>query len=89
MYSAVTRKGMRGYCLGTEECVTIKEAVRMMTYNGACLTDEEHIKGSIEPGKLADIVLLNDNLVNIDNEKIRNIMPVMTMIGGKIVYKNF
>lgn len=87
MYSAVTRKGMRGYCLGTEECVTVKEAVKMMTYNGACLTDEQNIKGSIEPGKLADLVLLNVNLDDIEHEKIRDIMPVMTMINGKIAYK--
>lgn len=87
MYSAVTRKGMRGYCLGTEECVTIKEAVRMMTYYGACLTDEQNIKGSIEPGKLADLVVLDHNLDNIDDEEIRNIVPVMTMLDGKIVYK--
>lgn len=87
MYSAVTRKGMRGYCLGTEECVTIKEAVRMMTYYGACLTDEQDIKGSIEPGKLADLVVLDYNLDNIDDEEIRNIAPVMTMLDGKIVYR--
>ncbi len=86
MYSAVTRKGMRGYCLGTEECVTIKEAIKMMTYYGACLTDEQDIKGSIEPGKLADLVVLDHNLDNIDHEEIRNIMPVLTMLDGKIVY---
>lgn len=87
MYSAVTRKGMRGYCLGTEECVTIKEAVKMMTYFGACLTDEQHIKGSIEPGKLADLVMLDHNLNEIEHEEIRNIMPVMTMLDGKIAYE--
>lgn len=86
MYSAITRKGMRGYCLGTEECITIKEAIKMMTYNGACLTNEQNIKGSIEPGKLADLVVLDHNLDNIDYEEVRNIMPVMTMLDGKILY---
>ena len=86
MYSAVTRKAMRGTSLGTAECVTVKEAVKMMTYNGAYLSREQEIKGSLEPGKRADIAILDRSLDGIDPEDIRNIQVDMTILDGKIIY---
>lgn len=87
LYAAVTRKGMRGHCLGTEECVTVTEAVKMMTYNGAVLNGEEGRKGSLEPGKLADLVVLDCNLPTLEEEELKNITVETTVLGGRIIYQ--
>ena len=87
MYSAITRKGMRGYCLGTEESISKDEALRMMTVNGAIQNGEQSYKGTIEPGMLADLAVLDRNLSEIDVEDIRNITVDMTVLDGKIIYE--
>ena len=87
MYSAVTRKGIRGYCLGTEECITINEALRMMTVNGAILNGEESYKGSLEPGKVADLVVLSEDLTSIDVENLKHLQAELTMLDGKIIFE--
>ena len=87
LYAAVTRKGMKGYCLGEEECITVNEALRGMTREGAYMSFEENIKGTLEPGKLADCVLLDHDLTSIDTEELRNVLPLMTIVDGEIVYK--
>lgn len=87
LYAAVTRKGMGGYCLGTEECITVAEAVKMMTYNGAVLNGEEAFKGSLEPGKLADLAVLDCSLPTLELEELKNITVEATMLGGKIIYQ--
>ena len=87
LYSAVTRKGMHGHQLGTSEAITTTEMLRAMTYNGAVMTGEEKAKGSLEPGKLADLVILDCNLNTIKDETLRDISVKMTIVDGKIVYK--
>ncbi len=87
MYAAVTRKGMHGHCLGTEECITVEEALRAMTQGGAYMTFDEKTKGTLEPGMLADVVVLNRSLVDIDPEEIRDIMVQMTMVDGEILFQ--
>ena len=87
MYAAVTRKGIRGHQLGTIEKITIQEALRMMTINGAIQNREEEYKGSLEVGKLADIAILNKNLNAIDEEDIKNIFVEKTILDGKIIYE--
>ena len=87
LYAAVTRKGMHGHCLGAEECVSIDEALRAMTEGGAYMTFEERDKGTLEPGKLADLVLLDRNLIGIHTEQLRDITVRMTIIDGRIVYQ--
>ena len=47
---------------------------------------EDHIKGSLEPGKLADIVILSDNLIKIDPNKIKDVSVKTTIVGGKIIF---
>ena len=86
MYAAVTRKGIRGYRLGTIEKITIQEALRMMTINGAIQNREEEYKGSLEVGKLADIAVLNKNLNEIDEDEIKDIYVEKTILDGKIIY---
>lgn len=87
LYSAVTRKGMHGHQLGTSEAITVPEMLRAMTYNGAIMTGEEKSKGSLEPGKLADLVILDCCLSNLPDEELRNIQVDLTMVDGKTVYR--
>ena len=87
MYSAVTRKGMRGHCLGERERITLKQALRMLTLNGAIQNGEERYKGSIEPGKVADLALLDRNLPTTGNEAIKDIQVEKTMLDGLFIYE--
>lgn len=87
MYAAVNRKGARGYSLGDKEKINRYEALKMMTYNGAVLTGEEKIKGSIEPDKVADLVVIDRNLCKVSDEELKDIKVEMTMLAGKIIYK--
>lgn len=63
------------------------DAIRMYTYNGAYASLEEDIKGSIEPGKLADLVVLSENILETPVEKIKSVKADMTVIDGEIVYE--
>lgn len=88
IYAAVTRKGMSGRVFGPDEAITIEEAIRGYTINGAYLGFEEDIKGSLEPGKLADMVVLSDDILSVDPEQIMGIEVEQTYVGGKLVYQN-
>ena len=83
----VTRKGWDGTTWGVNQRVSVDEALRINTLNGAYASFEEAIKGSITPGKLADFVVLSDDLHTVDPEKIKDIKIVRTVVGGKTVYE--
>jgi len=83
----VTRKGYNGETWGENQKVTVDQAIRASTYNGAYNTLEENIKGSITPGKLADWVVLSENLYTIDPDKIINVRVVQTVVGGVVRYQ--
>jgi predicted amidohydrolase YtcJ len=85
LYAAVTRKGESGRVYGPQEAVSMKEAVTMYTRNGAFLTREEEIKGTLETGKLADLVVLPNDLLTLPPDKLLTMKPDMTIVGGKIV----
>lgn len=87
MYGAVNRKGARGYSLGTEEAVTVEEALRLMTYNGALLNGEGDVKGRLVPGYLADLALLDRNLLEVPKEEILKVRVKETVLDGKTIYK--
>lgn len=87
IWCAVTRKTRSGVDIGPQEKLTPMEALRAYTINGAYGNFEEDIKGSIEVGKLADIVVLSDNPLEVDPEEIKNINVEKTIIGGEIVYE--
>ena len=87
IYAAVTRRAESGQILNPAENISPQEALEMYTINGAYASFEEEIKGSISPGKLADLVLLNANPLHIEPEKIREIRVEMTIIGGQIVWE--
>jgi predicted amidohydrolase YtcJ len=59
-----------------------------MTINNAYITFEENVKGSLEPGKLADLVVLSDDLLTVPETKIKDITPLLTMVGGKVVFQS-
>jgi len=88
LYGAVTRKGMSsGKVYGPEEAVSMKDAIRMYTRNGAYLTWEEKAKGTLEPGRLADLVVLPEDPLSIAPEKLLNLKVDMTIVGGKVLYE--
>jgi predicted amidohydrolase YtcJ len=83
----VTRTGWDGKTWGANQRISVEEALRVNTLNGAYNSHEEAIKGSITPGKLADFVVLSDDLFTIDKEKIKDIQVVRTVVGGSTVYQ--
>jgi predicted amidohydrolase YtcJ len=86
IYVAVTRKTDEGKELGPEQRISVEEALRAYTINGAYATFEDDIKGSIKTGKLADFSVLSEDPTAVPLEKIKDILVEMTMIGGRIVY---
>jgi len=87
IYAAVTRQAESGHQLPSKECITAGEALAMTTMNGAFASFEECIKGSIAPGKLADMVVLSDDPIKSPPEQIKDIRVEMTIIGGKVVWE--
>ena len=91
IYAAVTRRRADGYPgpegWYPEECVTVAEAVYAYTMGAAYASGEEAIKGSLTPGKLADLVILSDNIFAVDPDQILEIKADATMIGGEWVYE--
>jgi predicted amidohydrolase YtcJ len=83
----VTRTGWDGKTWGANQRITIEEALRVNTLNGAYNSHEEAIKGSITPGKLADFVVLSDDLFAVGNDKIKDLEIVRTVVGGNTVYQ--
>ena len=88
IYGAMTRADKcSGMIAGAGQCIGIMDAIRMYTYNGAYASLEENIKGSLEPGKLADMVVLSENILETSTENIKSIKTDMTILDGKIVYE--
>ena len=86
IYVAVTRKTDSGRELGPEQRIGVEEALRCYTLNSAFATFEDDVKGSIEPGKLADFAVLSEDPTRIAEEKIKDVYVEMTVVGGRIVY---
>jgi predicted amidohydrolase YtcJ len=86
MYVAVTRKTEGGRVIGPQQKVSPEQALRMMTIDAAKFSFDESRKGSIEVGKLADLVMLSDDLLTIEPDRIRDIKALMTVIGGEVVF---
>jgi predicted amidohydrolase YtcJ len=87
MQGMVTRKGWNGETWGANQRISVDEALRVLTINGAYASREEAIKGSISPGKLADFVVLADDPHTVDPDKIKDIEVVRTVTGGNAVYQ--
>ena len=70
-----------------EQRISIEDAIRAYTYNTAYANFEEKIKGSIEAGKLADIVVLSKNLLRVPPKEFLTTEAVYTIVGGRVVYR--
>jgi predicted amidohydrolase YtcJ len=84
--SMVTRKDYEGRVWGANQRITVDEALRICTRNGAYASFEESIKGSITPGKLADFVVLGQDPREVDPDAIEKIPVVRTVVGGRTVH---
>ncbi|WP_047134625.1 amidohydrolase [Candidatus Kryptonium thompsonii] len=91
IYAAVARQTLDGkHPEGwfPEQKISVEEAVECYTINNAYAEFAENEKGSITPGKLADFVVLSDDIFNIPAERIKDVKVLMTVLGGKIIYQS-
>jgi predicted amidohydrolase YtcJ len=86
IYGEVTRGTGWGGRLGPKQGISREQAIRSVTINGAYTTFEEAVKGSIEPGKYADFVVLSGDIMKVPAEKIRDLKVLATVLGGRTVY---
>ena len=87
LQAAVTRQGMSGAVVGAGEALTMPEAIVGYTRLAAYLTFEEDSKGSLEVGKLADLVVLSQDLLTIDPARTMDTEVELTVLGGRVVYE--
>jgi len=83
----ITRTGWDGKTWGANQKISLDEAIRVNTLNGAYNSHEENWKGSITAGKLADYVVLAEDLYSIPADRIKDVKIVRTVVGGKTVYE--
>jgi hypothetical protein len=91
IYAAVTRATLDGKNPGgwfPEQRLTVEEALRAYTLGAAYAAFQEKEKGAISPGKLADVVVLSDDLFRIPPERIKDVHVEITIVGGRVVYKS-
>ncbi len=85
LYHFITRDTISGGVLGPDQRVSRQQALRMATINNAWLNMEERTKGSIEPNKLADLVILNEDPLTCPEPRLRDAKVLATIVGGKLV----
>lgn len=76
----------KGEVLNANECLTVLEAIRVYTYNGAYTAFEEGDRGSLEEGKLADMVVLSDDILTVPASGVRELKIDQTYVDGRLVY---
>jgi len=87
MYNATTRRTEAGEVIGGDEAVSRQEALRMMTSMAARFSFDEKNRGSIETGKLGDFVVLNEHLLTVPPERMREIRAELTIVGGRVAFE--
>lgn len=87
IWEAVTRKLERGGVLEPSECLTREQALRLYTINDAYLSREENVKGTLEAGKLADLIVIDRDVLTCPEDDIRETKVLYTIVGGKVVYE--
>jgi predicted amidohydrolase YtcJ len=70
-----------------EQKMTVDEAVRAFTFGSAYAEFQDHLKGTVEVGKLADLVILSEDIFTIEPPKIRDVHVLVTVVDGKVVYE--
>jgi predicted amidohydrolase YtcJ len=86
-YATVTRKLQDGTTFYPDQRMSREEALKSYTWNAAYAAKEETVKGSLTPGKLADVTVLSKDLLTVPDEEILSTRVVYTIVGGKIVYR--
>ena len=84
--SMVTRKDMEGRVWGGNQKISVDEALKVGTINGAYASFEEDVKGSITIGKYADFVILEQDPHDVDPDRIKHIPVARTVVGGRTMY---
>jgi predicted amidohydrolase YtcJ len=87
-YAAVTRRTADGTPFFPEQRMTREEALAAATIHAAHAAFEDDRKGSLIPGKLADVVVLSEDILTVDESRIRDARVVMTIVGGEIRYRS-
>lgn len=87
MYIMVTRKDPNGNVYGAAEAISREQALRLYTSAASRYTFEEARKGTIEPGKLADLVVLSADYMTVPEAQIKDIKADVTLVGGKVVFE--
>jgi predicted amidohydrolase YtcJ len=87
MYNATTRRTEAGQAVGGDEAVSRQEALRMMTSMAARFSFDEKNRGSIETGKLGDFVVMNEHLLTVPAERMREIRADLTIVGGRVAFE--
>ena len=85
--SMVTRKDFKGRVWGPKQRISVAEALRICTVNGAYASFEEELKGSITPGKLADFVLLAEDPHTAEPDRIKDIAVLRTVMDGRTIFE--
>jgi predicted amidohydrolase YtcJ len=86
IWTATTRQSRSGTIMGKEQRISSYDAIKALTLNGAWQYFEEDTKGSIEVGKLADLVILSDNPLTVSTDKVRTIKIEQTIKEGRVIY---
>jgi predicted amidohydrolase YtcJ len=88
MWWMTTRQVLKGYVLGGDQAITAKEALQLYTVNNARILGVERDRGTIEPGKLADLAVLSQDILAVPPDQIRNTKALLTVVGGKVVHRS-
>ncbi len=86
MWMVVTRKTASGEVFNPEQKITRAQALKMWTVNAAYLSFDEEVKGSIEPDKHADLVVIDRDILTCPEDEIRDIEVLRTILGGEVIY---
>jgi predicted amidohydrolase YtcJ len=86
IHDMVNRRAASGAPFNAGEAITAEEALRAYTYGSAYASKAEHVKGSIEPGKLADLVVLSEDPTAVSPDRIAGLEVLATITGGQIRY---
>jgi predicted amidohydrolase YtcJ len=88
MYVAMTRQTGENETIVPEQQISLYQAIKMYTVNAAFASFSEKDQGTLETGKLGDLVVLPQNFMSFSPEEVRDVKVEMTVIGGKVVFEN-
>ena len=86
LWMELTRETEGAGILGKNQAITRQDAIRFHTINGAYATFNEDTRGSLEPGKFADLIVLSGDIMAVPTDEVRTLKVLMTMVGGKVVH---